>query len=195
MGEGNPGKAVVGYATTALLAMCAAALLTNGVGETGCRSVVRATARTSLLLFTAAYIASSLRRLHRGRVTKWLLANRRYVGLSYAVSHTLHLAAIIALSRTAADFAVSATALVFGGLAYLLLYAMALTSSDRAIAAMGITRWRRLHRTGMHYNWFIFAQSYLPRALVEPWLYAPAAALILGGFALRVAAFLRVRSA
>lgn len=195
MGEGDSGKALVGYATAALLGMCTFALLTNGVGEEGWRAVVRATARTSLLLFTAAYVASSLHRSYRSRVTKWLLANRRYVGLSYAVSHTLHLAAIVALARVAADFEVSGFALVFGGLAYVFLYAMALTSSDRAIAAMGTARWRRLHRTGMHYNWFIFAQSYLPRLLVEPWLYAPAAALVLGGFALRVAAYLRGRTA
>jgi len=195
MGEGDSGKALVGYATAALLAICTVALLTSGVGEAGCRAVVRVTARTSLLLFTAAYVASSIHRLYRNRVTKWLLANRRYVGLSYAVSHTLHLTAIVALARVAADFEVSTIALVFGGLAYLFLYAMALTSSDRAIAAMGVTRWRRLHRTGMHYNWFIFAQSYLPRALVEPWLYAPAASLVLGGFALRVTAYLRARSA
>jgi len=174
--------------------MCAVILLASGTGEEGWRAVVRATARTSLVLFTAAYVASALRAFHRGAATKWLLANRRYVGLSYAVSHTLHLAAIVTLSRVAADFATSAVALVFGGLAYVFLYAMVLTSNDRAVAAMGIANWRRLHRAGMHYNWFIFAQSYLPRALAEPADYAPAAALVIGGAALRVAAYVRARS-
>jgi hypothetical protein len=60
---------------------------------------------------------------------------------------------------------------------------------------MGIANWRRLHRAGMHYNWFIFAQSYLPRALAEPAHYAPAAVLVIGGAALRVAAYVRARSA
>jgi hypothetical protein len=175
--------------------MCALVLLTHGTSEERWRVVVRATARTSLVLFTAAYVASSLRALYRGAATKWLLANRRYVGLSYAVSHTLHLGAIFALSRVATDFEIAVVAAVFGGLAYALLYAMALTSSDRAVAAMGIANWRRLHRVGMHYNWFIFAQSYLPRAFTEPGLYAPTAALVVGGVALRVAAHVRARSA
>ena len=195
MGTRNAGKAVVGSATAALVAMCAVILLTSGTGEEGWRAVVRATARTSLVLFTAAYVASSLRAFHHGTATKWLLANRRYVGLSYAVSHTLHLAAIVALARVATDFETSAVALVFGGLAYVFLYAMALTSSDRAVAAMGTANWRRLHRAGMHYNWFIFAQSYVPRALDEPGLYGVAALLVIGGAALRVAAYVRARSA
>lgn len=195
MGARNAGKAVVGSATAALVAMCAVILLTSGTGEEGWRAVIRATARTSLVLFTAAYVASSLRAFHQGTATKWLLANRRYVGLSYAVSHTLHLAAIVVLSRVDADFETSAVALVFGGLAYVFLYAMALTSSDRAVAAMGIANWRRLHRTGMHYNWFIFAQSYLPRALAEPGLYSVTALLVIGGAALRIAAYVRARSA
>jgi hypothetical protein len=175
--------------------MCAVLLLALGTGEEGWRAVVRATARTSLVLFTAAYVASSLRAFHHGAATRWLLANRRYVGLSYAVSHTLHLAAIAVLSRVAADFETSAIALVFGGLAYVFLYAMALTSSDRAVTAMGITNWRRLHRAGMHYNWFIFAQSYLPRALAEPGLYGSAALLVIGGATLRIAAYVRARAA
>ena len=195
MGARNAGKAVVGLATAALVAMCAVILLTSGTGEEGWRAVVRATARTSLVLFTAAYVASSLRAFHRGAATKWLLAHRRYVGLSYAVSHTLHLAAIGALSRVAVEFETSAVALVFGGLAYVFLYAMALTSSDRAVAAIGIANWRRLHRAGMHYNWFIFAQSYLPRALAEPAHYGPAAVLVIGSAALRAAAYARARSA
>lgn len=195
MGARNSGKAIVASATVALVAMCAAILLANGVAEEGWRAVVRATARTSLLLFTAAYAASSLRAFHRGAATKWLLANRRYVGLSYAISHTLHLAGIVALASVSADFETSAVALVFGGIAYVLLYAMVLTSSDRAVAAMGTANWRRLHRAGMHYNWFIFAQSYVPRAIAEPGLYAPAALLVIGGAALRIAAYVRARSA
>ena len=195
MGTRNSGKAVVAYATGALLAMCATLLLAYGTGENGLRVVIRATARTSLVLFTAAYVASSLRRFLRSEATRWLLTNRRYVGLSYAVSHTLHLVAIGALAQISPQFETAPLTLVFGGLAYAFLYAMALTSSDRAVAAMGTASWRRLHRTGMHYNWFLFAQSYLPRAFAEPGLYTGLAAVVVAGAGVRIAAYARARSA
>ncbi len=65
---------------------------------------------------------------------------------------------------------------------------MALTSSDRAVAALGLDRWRRLHRLGMHYNWFIFFQSFARRALTEP-LYLPFGLLVVGDAILRFAAW------
>ena len=55
--------------------------------------------------------------------------------------------------------------LIGGGFGYVLLYAMALTSTDRAQAAMGVW-WKRLHRFGIHYLWFIFAFSYIGRVLL-----------------------------
>jgi len=183
------------YTGAALIAMCVAILVANGVGEVGWRVVLRATARTSLVLFTAAYVASSLRRLVRTDTTKWLLANRRYIGLSYAASHTLHLTAILELARVSPDFEFSPLALAFGGLAYVFIYLMALTSSDRAVAALGLTNWRRLHRAGMHYNWFIFAQTYLPRAAAEPGINTALAAVLVGGAALRIITYVRSRSA
>ena len=195
MGASNTVKAVVGCATVALVAMCAVLLVAYGIDEEGWRVVIRATARTSLVLFTAAYVASSLQRLLRNDATKWLLANRRSVGLSYAVSHTLHLMALGVLAWISPSFETATITLVFGGLAYVFLYLMALTSTDGAVKALGPANWRRLHRAGMHYNWFIFAQSYLPRAVAEPGSYAALGALVLGGAAARIAAYARARSA
>jgi len=195
MGARHDRKTLVAGRGALLLVMCGALLLVHGTGEDGWRVVIRATARTSLVLFTAAYVASSLRAFVRNEPTKWLLANRRYVGLSYAVSHTLHLAAIVVLSQVAPDFEVATGTVVFGGVAYVFLYAMALTSNGRAVAALGRTNWQRLHLAGMQYNWFIFAQSYLPRAAGEPAIYGPFAGLVVAGAAIRVAAYARARRA
>ena len=56
-------------------------------------------------------------------------------------------------------------ALVGGTLAYLWIAAMALTSTDAALARLGAARWRRLHGWGMHYLWAIFTVGYLGRVL------------------------------
>jgi DMSO/TMAO reductase YedYZ heme-binding membrane subunit len=156
--------------------------------------LVRATARSSLLLFGAAYAASSLRRLWRTPATAWLMRQRRYLGLSFAASHALHLLAILALALVLGDaFEVDAVTLVFGGGAYVMIAAMAATSSDRAFAWLGARRWKLLHRVGAHWIFVIFAVSYLPRAAVESPLYALPAAFVVALLGLRVAAFLRAR--
>src|SRR5512143_359766 len=118
------GLPIVGWCSAAVAAMAVLLLAVDGTGEEGVRAVIRHSAQTSILLFMAAYVASSLRPLWRTPVSKWLLANRRYVGLSYAASHTIHLAAIVALYRLSPDFrtGLSSVTLIGGGLAYVFLY-------------------------------------------------------------------------
>ena len=180
------------YTSVALALMCAGLVAGYGTDAAAWGLVVRATARTSLVLFTAAYVASSLRALWRNDLTRWLLANRRYVGLSYAVSHTLHLGAIVELARVSPDFELNMGALIIGGGAYVLLYLMAITSNDRAVKLLGLANWRRLHRTGLHYNWFIFFQSFVPRAFMDPF-YIPFALVVVGAAALRFTVWMRGR--
>jgi hypothetical protein len=128
--------------------------------------VVRTTARTSVLLFGVAFAASSLRLLWPNEATRWLLANRRYVGVSFATSHATHLLALLALADWSfATFVAMSdwTGLVLGGLGYLVIAAMTATSFDRTAAWLGPRRWQRLHTAGGWYLWFIFFASFAPR--------------------------------
>ncbi len=178
-----------------LVALAAFQLGVWGTGEEGIRVLVRSTARCSVVLFALAFSASALRSFWRGPTTKWLLANRRYLGVSYAASHALHAAALVALFGASTEFAESlgAVTLVGGGIAYVFTFAMAATSSDAAVRALGTTNWRRLHLVGGWYIWIIFAQSYLPRAAMDP-AYLPAGMIVLAVPALRTAAHLRQRA-
>jgi DMSO/TMAO reductase YedYZ heme-binding membrane subunit len=175
--------------SAALVALAALQLAWFGPGEEGIRVIVRSSARSSIALFALAFTASSLRSLWRAPATAWLLANRRYVGVSYAVSHAIHLLALVALYPVSERFAsdLAAATLVGGGIAYAFTFAMAATSSDAAVRALGRRRWRLLHRIGGWYIWIIFAQSYLPRAFMDA-AYAPVALLVLAVPALRIAA-------
>ena len=60
----------------------------------GSRAAIRLTARTSFLLFLAAFTASSFATLLPGPFTRFLLRERRIIGLSFAFSHLLHAVAI-----------------------------------------------------------------------------------------------------
>ena len=146
---------------------------------------LRVTARISLAFFLAAYSASSLRALLPTPATRWLVVNRRSLGLAFAASHTIHLAWIVALVSLTTEEPPLLTWLV-GGLGYVFLYAMAATSSDAAVAWLGPARWRRLHTVGIHYLWFVFTATTLPDSPREPSA-AIEAFLLLGALALRIA--------
>lgn len=126
-------------------------------------SAARLTAQVSALLFLGAFSASALARLWPAPATLWLLRERRGMGLGFCAAHGVHLIAVI--GRSVTGEVPGAVAIVGGGLAYLWLAAMALTSNDRAVARIGARRWRRLHTWGMHYLWTIFAVGYLSRVV------------------------------
>ena len=107
-------------ATIATATACSFAYTLVGGGLEGWHSVVRTSAKTSLAFFLAAFVASSVRALWRTPATAWLLANRRYVGVSFAASHAIHLVAILAVVALSPDFQGSTTTVIFGGFGYVL---------------------------------------------------------------------------
>ncbi len=163
------------------------ALVAHGPGEEGIRLIIRQTALISLLLFSSAFAASSAVRLWPSGTIRWMMRNRRWLGLSFALSHFAHLGAVIALSLTLPDFIVEPTTKVLGSLAYVFIAAMAATSFNGAVQRMGKESWHLLHKTGAYYIWLIFALSYLPRASSPA--YWPHSALVLTALAIRFAAY------
>lgn len=174
----------------ALLLAMAAAILGPQPEVDDIRLLIRATARTSLLLFGLAFTAAALWRLWPGAATQWLRRNRRYLGVSFAVSHAIHLAAIIAFARldpAAFTAATSPLAKYFGGGAYVMIALMTLTSFDRTAAMIGRRAWSLLHTVGAHWIWLIFAISYLKRTPISP-AYWIGVLIVFGMMGLRIAA-------
>ena len=178
------GWPIVGWAALVVVAASAATLGVHGAGEEGLRAVIRVTARTSFVLFVAAFAASALARRWPGGLTRWLLANRRQVGVSFAVSHLVHLVAILALTRYAVLF--DEPAVIIAVLGYVAIAAMTVTSFDRTAAWLGPRRWRRLHLTAGWFIWGVFMASYLPRTILESPAYAPFVVVLLAVLVLRV---------
>ncbi len=187
------GWPLVGWSALVLVTMTVTILSVRGIGETGWRAVIRATAQTSLLLFASAFVASALARTWPTPPTRWMLRNRRYIGVSFAVSHLLHLFAIVGLvDRSAGALHVDAVTLVGGGVGYAFVAAMALTSFDRTARWMGPRRWKLLHTVGSHYLWLIFLLQYV--ALTTKSLaYTPFAMVVVAAMGLRVLAWLNDR--
>ena len=175
---------------TAVLVPC---LLLDDAVETA--RIIRATARASLLLFLLAFAASAMVRLLPGSLTRWQRRNRRYLGLAFAVSHALHLVAIVVFARldpVAFWQVTNASMVVTGGLAYLFIAAMAATSFDRAPALIGARSWSLLHRVGAWYIWLSFAVAFGRRAAIDP-AYWPAMLLIAAALVIRFLAWGKTR--
>ena len=178
-----------------VLALAAAAMGLQMPGDAAeqWRLATRFTARVGVFFLLAAYVARPLAQLYPAGWTKALLRQRRYWGLGFAASHTVHLACILSFFRVSGEDYPLPT-LIGGGLGYMLLYAMALTSNRAAMRAMG-KWWKRLHRIGIHYLWFIFAFSYFGRVSDPDRVHigAPLFALTLLAAAIRLAAWVKTR--
>lgn len=190
----RPDRSIVAVAA---LVLAVEVIATMGAGDAteSVRQLIRVTARTSLVWFVLAFVARPLVSVWPTAAARWLLRNRRYLGLALAISHGAHLVAIGVLASRLGDtfFAsreVANTAV--GALAYALLLAMVLTSTDRAQARLGRARWRALHLAGMWLFWLVFAASYLPGTFTS-FPSALASLALLAGVALRIAAFVRRR--
>jgi DMSO/TMAO reductase YedYZ heme-binding membrane subunit len=164
------------------------AFLVDGPTEEAVREVVRWSAKLGVVCFCGAFAASSLRTFWRSGLSAWLLRNRRWVGLSFAAFHYLHLAALGVLALAFPSFreSVAPLTLIGGGLAYALLTLQVVTSNDAAVARLGRRRWTRLHTVASYYLWILFFQSYGPRA-VQDVAYAPFALLLMAVLGLRIA--------
>lgn len=157
------GWAITGWNAVALVAMSALVLAAAGTGEDGVRMLIRATARSSALLFLIAFLARPARQLSRTDATAFAIKNRRYFGVSMAVSHGIHGLAIVWLfTAFPSAYQVNAVTLAGGGLGFVFIAALAATSSDAAFKALGRARWTLLHRTGVWYLWFVFAFTFIP---------------------------------
>lgn len=189
------GWRLTGLLSILLALMALGILITDGMSTDAIRMVIRATARTSLVLFLLAFIAAPAAKLWPGGATRWLLRNRRYIGVSFAASHGIHALAIIAFAvQDPVLFGEMTTTgtLISGGSAYLFIILMAATSFDRAVAWLGARNWRILHWCGAWYIALSFTITNAKRTPDMPLYWLPVA-LVLGAILLRLVVKLRDR--
>ena len=140
-------------------------------------SAIDATGRCSLFLFSIAFTASSIHRFCPSSLTRWTRQNRRWIGLSFAASHFIHLALILKISLCFPEPFLSEQSMgqwVFGGVGYLFVFLMAITSTDKSQRWLGMTHWRRLHVIGSYWLWTVFLLTYIKHAKEGgEWFFVP----------------------
>lgn len=185
---------VLGAALAALALGIGFTLHDGGWTRDGVLSGTRITARWAFPWFVAAWSASSLARLWPGGWRAALLRRRRAFGLAFAANHFVHLGFLLIALNVFGEFR-SLGVIFGGGLTYVFIGAMALTSNDAAVRRMGPRRWKLLHQVGGWAIFGVFANSYVGRLMEKPGLAIPAVSLLTIALTLRIAAMLKSRPA
>ena len=167
----------------------------EGVTENSIRQILRITAASSLALFSLTFSASSLDHLLKNGSWRPVMQARRRLGLSFALSHTAHLLAIILLVEVVFGGDYSQLGNIVGGaVIYLFIFAMAATSNNASVKLLGARNWKRLHKSGSYLIWLGLFSSYFGKALgtsaLHYWLYGALGVVLL---LLRISAFLDKR--
>jgi methionine sulfoxide reductase heme-binding subunit len=149
--------------------------------------IVRAV-QYALPLFLVAFTASSLAALWPSAGTRWLLANRRYIGLAFAFAMAWHFSFVAYRIWTFGNpLNAKATALDVIGLISLLL--LTLTSFRSVARHLSRPNWRRLHKTGVYVIWLVATAIYFHSLGDGDLLHRVVFAVLLVAWALRSAAW------
>ena len=171
-----------------VIAMSTLILLISPDPIEGLRTMIRATARTSFALFLAAFVASSLATLVPNAFTRGLVRERRYVGLSFAFSHLVHLTAIVGYGVLNPQFWPGRSALTNtpGTIGYVFILLLAATSFRLFSRHMNAAAWKRLHTIGMWVIATIFGYSFFKRIPTMSVLYAIPFSILCAAVAVRL---------
>ncbi len=136
-----------------------------GFNEVGTRAAIAWSAKISFTLFCLAFVASAAHLRIRNSLSFWWLMNRKYLGISFAINHLLHLGFLVLLQQVfhpVFDLAAS-TSLLAGGLAYFFVVLMLLTSFETFSKHLSPKNWKLLHTIGGYWIWIIFMSTYFKR--------------------------------
>lgn len=163
-----------------------------GFTETFNREAIQWSGRISFACFCLAFVANSLHQVLKNSLSFWLLMNRKYWGISFAISHWIHLFFLGILQYVFHPVFVIAqpSSIAAGMLAYFFLTIMLLTSFERFARLITRKNWRLLHLIGGYWIWIIFMSTYLKRALTAPahWVYV---GILLSVLLLRILHYLK----
>ena len=149
----------------------------------GVSSMIQLSVRCAIPWLFLAFAASSLNKIFPGSFSRWLLRNRKYVGLCFAAVMGWQLTFILWLVGIHTDYYVNdvyvLSDVVEGVVGYAFLIAMVLTSFKFGRSRLTQEQWKLLHTGGIYWLWFYawsvywFALFYYqtPPALIDYFYY------------------------
>jgi hypothetical protein len=151
-------------APMSLLIATVAATSTDLSTPSGISSLLQLSVRCSVPWLYLAFSASSLHMLFGSELTRWLLRNRRILGLCFAAGMAWQLTFILWMLLGHWDYYVdevyAAADLASQIPGYVLLIAMTATSFMPVRRLLRPKHWRALHKTGIYFVWGVVWSTY-----------------------------------
>lgn len=189
---------LIGFTASLSLLIVVGTFLTQGINEDALRLTLRETARISFVLFLIVFLTSPFYVLRKNSATLWLMQHRRYLGISFGVSHLIHLVLIVYLvvgySQGNPNNIATIDTYLIGGLGYLFIIAMLITSNNQSVKYLGFKRWKLLHRSGMYFLFISFLMSFIGLLEKDLPFYLPFVMAMLLALSIRVTAFYKTKS-
>jgi hypothetical protein len=143
------------------------------MSESLVRTLLDVTARVSFAFFFCGFTGPALANLRRTSISNWLAQKHDLFLVLLALSHTVHLSAIIMLEQAmgwpAFVAQVKLSTLIGGGLVYVGIYVMAWQAFTRMISASPPpNRPSRIESVALYAAWAVFAAAFVPR-MVKGW--------------------------
>ncbi len=155
--------------------------------EAAMRSRVRIASRTAFFFFILPFWAGPLWKVWKHDFSKFLMQNRRYLGIAAAFSQTVFIG-LVAWTYSniprPLDEILALREMIIGYSGMVTYWVLAFTSNDTSAKFLG-KNWKILHMVGLYYLWYIYINSYAPGLHRVPEHILPLAFLV-GGFALRM---------
>jgi len=124
----------------------------------GVSSMIQLSVRCAVPWLFLAFAASSLQVIYPGPISRWLLRNRKILGLCFAAAMAWQLTFILWLVGIHTEYYVGEvyvlSDVVEGVVGYALLIAMVLTSFRFGRSRLNPRQWRLLHTIGIYWLWF-----------------------------------------
>jgi len=127
-------------------------------------SMIGLSVRCAVPLFFVAFAASSVNVLFPGLFGRWILRNRKFIGLSFAAAMAWQLFFILWMFTQYTEYYVervyALSDLIEGVGGYLLLTAMVLTSFRFGRSRLTARQWKVLHTVGIYWLWLYIWIAY-----------------------------------
>ena len=179
---------VYGFAG-ALFVICIVPIIVTGNSEPALRWAIARSVDMAIPCFIAAFSARPLLKFWPNRFTRWLMRNRRYLGIGWGIGFLLHGALLLLLARTYPEPFLSGTtpeAINHGILAFSVTALMLMTSNNWSVRTLGSKLWSFIHTLGGYFLLLTLLGALLTN-LDRFWLW-PYGVLTVGLILLRIAA-------
>ena len=172
----------------------------------GISSLIQLSVRCAVPSLFLTFAASSMQVVFPGSFSRWLLRNRKFVGLCFAAAMAWQAVFIVWLTSIHTDYYVNEvyvlSDVVEGLIGYTFLIAMVLTSFKFGRSRLSPRQWRLLHKGGIYWLWYYAWSVYWFNLFYYPVEYSTTPVLLdyvyyWGGFlawGLRLAAWSKKRS-